>query len=97
MKEDNAQVSLEAVILGISSFKAYAEQLSDFDKKTREAVDVLGQTHQDQNYKFFCDFFVPVWAKVDIFKKEVEEFQKYLEVEKKYLEEYIEAGKKRII
>lgn len=97
MKYDNAKTSLEAVELGIKSFAAYAAQLMEFDKKTKEEIDKLGQTHEDQNYEQYCAFFEPVWAKVDIFKKEIEEFQKYLESEKKDIEEYIRIGKKKIM
>lgn len=95
--EDNAKVTLDAVVLGIKSFTEYSAQLTEFDKKTREAVDQLGESHQDQNYLKFCDFFEPVWEKMDVFKQEVEEFKNYLEIEKKRLEEYFEAGKESII
>lgn len=97
MKYDNAQTSLEAVDLGIKSFAAYAAQLLEFDKKTKEAVDKLGESHQDQNYEKYCNFFEPVWAKFIIFKQEIEEFQKYLEVEKREIEDYIKTGNKPIM
>ena len=57
----------------------------------------LGETHQEQNYKQFCDFFEPVWKKMDSFIKEVDEFRSYLDEEKKILEEYIDAGNKPIM
>lgn len=95
--EDNAKMTLDAVVLGIKSFTEYAAQLAEFDKKTKEAVDQLGESHQDQNYLKFCDFFEPVWAKMDIFKQEVEEFKNYLDIEKKRLEDYFVAGNKSII
>lgn len=95
--EDNAQMTLDAVVLGIKSFTEYAAQLAEFDKKTKEAVDQLGESHKDQNYLKFCDFFEPVWDKMDIFKQEVEEFKNYLDIEKKRLEDYFVAGNKSII
>ena len=95
--EDNAQMTLDAVVLGIKSFTEYAAQLAEFDKKTKEAVDQLGESHKDQNCLKFCDFFEPVWDKMDIFKQEVEEFKNYLDIEKKRLEDYFVAGNKSII
>ena len=67
------------------------------EAEVKEAVDQLGESHQDQNYLKFCDFFEPVWAKMDIFKQEVEEFKNYLDIEKKRLEDYFVAGNQSII
>ena len=60
-------------------------------------MEELGDTHKDQNYKVFCDFFEPIWNKMELFKKEIEGFIEYLEVEKKRIEEYDDIGGEKII
>ena len=96
-KFDNAKTSLEAVELGIKSFGEYSEQLSEFNKETYDVLQELGETHQDQNYENFCNFFEPVWKKMDSFIKEVDEFRNYLNQEKEILVEYIDTGNKPIL
>lgn len=96
-KYDNAQMSLEAVDLGIKSLVEYSEQISEFSKETLAVLQELGATHRDQNYSKFCDFFEPIWNKMNFFKNEVDAFRSYLEEEKKLLEEYIETGNKPIL
>lgn len=89
MTDKEAQTNLTAVNLGINSFKEYSARLLEFDKNTKAAFQNLGQTHRDQNYVEFQNYFDPFWNKVETFKKEIDEFENYLEIEKKYLEEYI--------
>ena len=91
-QDNNAQTNLDAVNLGIKSFQEYSAQLTEFDKNTKAAFEGLGQSHRDQNYVKFSQYFTAFWSKVDVFKKEVDAFEHYLEVEKKYLEEYIQKG-----
>ena len=85
---DNARITTQAVELGIKSLTAYAAQIEEFKKKTIACVQQLGQTHRDQNYKKFYDYFTPKWQTMDKFKKEMEEFRDYLEKHKKIIIEY---------
>lgn len=91
-QDNNAQTNLDAVNLGIKSFKEYSAQLIEFDKNTKAAFQNLGQSHRDQNYEKFAPHFQAFWSKVEVFKKEVDAFEQYLEIEKQHLEEYIAAG-----
>lgn len=91
---DNARITIEAVELGIKSLADYASQLEEFNKKGKAMVAGIGETHRDQNYKKFADYFVPRWKKMEEFKKEVEEFHHYVVKQKEIIIEYIEAGKR---
>lgn len=85
---ENARITTEAVELGIKSLTSYAAQIEEFKKKTFARVEQLGQTHKDQNYKKFHDYFTPKWQTMDKFKKEVEVFRDYLVTHKGIIVEY---------
>jgi len=93
--EQSAHNNLEAVQIGIDSFKLYAEQLTDFDEKTRAAFARLGQTQRDQNYEEFEGYFIPFWSKVNNWIEEVNHFEEWLSEQKKIMENYIAAGRIR--
>ena len=85
---EQAHNNLEAVQIGIDSFKLYAEQLTDFDGKTRAAFARLGQTQRDQNYEEFEGYFIPFWSKVNNWIEEVNHFEEWLSEQKKIMEKY---------
>lgn len=85
---DKARITTEAVEHGIKSLTEYAAQLEEFKKKTIARVAQLGQTHKDQNYLKFYNYFTPKWQTMDKFKKEVEDFRDYLVVHKGIISEY---------
>lgn len=89
---DNARVTTEAVELGIKSLAAYASQLEEFRKRGIAKVNGVGETHRDQNYKKFKDYFTPRWKKMEDFKREVEDFQDYLVKQKDIIIRYILEG-----
>lgn len=93
MADSKAYITIEAAELGIKSFAAYSAQLTEFDKNTKAAFLGLGESHRDQNYETFAQYFNLFWSKVDVFKNEVDNFRGYLEEEKKRTEDYINAGK----
>ena len=90
--DTTAYITVEAAELGIKSFTAYSTQLTEFDKNTKAAFLGLGESHRDQNYAKFAQYFTLFWNKVDVFKKEVDNFESYLEIKKKETEDYIAAG-----
>lgn len=92
--EQKAFITDDALEVGIESLKHYSDQLTEFDKKTKEAFAVLGQTHRDQNYEEFRKYFLPFWSKVEEWKKEVDVFDNYLVKKKEeMLTEWVSAGK----
>ena len=91
--EQSAHNNLEAVQIGIDSFKLYAEQLTDFDNKTRAAFARLGETQRDQNYQEFEGYFIPFWNRVKNWIEEVNNYEEWLADQKKIMENYITAGR----
>lgn len=94
--EQSAHTNLEAIQIGIDSFKLYAEQLTDFDNKTRAAFARLGETQRDQNYQEFEDYFIPFWNRVKNWIEEVNNYEDWLEEQKEKTEAYIAHGKNRL-
>ena len=92
LNDENASMTLDALVSGIGNFAEYAKKLDEFNKNTRGAVAYLGNTHQDQNYTKFKGYFEDFWRKEPEFKAEVDNFRSYLEEEKKRTELYIAHG-----
>ena len=92
MNKETAQYNIEATVNCISALETYSKQLVDFNTRTRQAVAHLSETHQDQNFKTFTDFFTPLWNRITPFTEEINNFRQFLVEKKKFLENYISAG-----
>ncbi|MBS9783540.1 MAG: hypothetical protein KGV46_03200 [Pasteurella sp.] len=87
LKKTESYVTVPALKLGIEHLGKYAEQLSGFDKHIREAADRLGDSNKDQNYEKFMDYFDEFWPKIMEFRKDVLEFNEFLNYKKKFIED----------
>lgn len=92
MDKETAQYNLEATVNCINSLETYSKQLVEFNTRTRQAVGRLGQTHQDQNFETFTEFFTPLWNRIVPFTEEINRFRQFLIDKKTFLEGYINAG-----
>ena len=92
MSRQDAEYNLQATVNCIDSLTQYERQLVEIDKFSKTALAALGQTHKDQNYKTFVDFYIPHWKRIESYTKEIGLFRTFLIEEKKIIEDYINAG-----
>ena len=57
-----------------------------------QGLNDVNQTHQDQNFETFTEFFTPLWNRIVPFTEEINHFRQFLIDKKTFLEGYINAG-----
>lgn len=76
--KSKSHITTDAVTPCIDSLNQYNEELKSFYDKTITSFTDLGDSHKDQNYERFEEYFNDFWPVIEQFRSEVERFNGYL-------------------
>ena len=85
----NAGITVEACDFIIGKLDTYSNSLTESDNQIQNAIDLLSDTHRDQNFNDLQGKFLPLWADILKFKEAVDQFQEHMKGLKKQQEIYM--------
>lgn len=89
-----AHITVEACDFIIGKLESYSERLVESDGKMNDALNLLSETHRDQNFVEFDDKFTPLWDDIKKFKEAVDHFRDHMITLKKKAQEYEDPARK---
>lgn len=83
--KSKSHITTDAVTPCIDSLNQYSEELKSFYERTITSFNNLGDTHKDQNYSKYEQYFNDFWPLIEEFRTEVERFNQYLIEKSNYI------------